>query len=114
MSTLNHSRIAAQFGHSGDYLQTLLADPRQTTASIAAIFGTTPAYLARVLAQPTLYRLPLNWVSEAVVGSAYPYLNSPFDGAIAQVYAGPSDPGFTYGPPVYAPDTPHPILSLND
>ena len=35
----------------------LLADPRQTTASIAAILSTTPVWFARALAkpEPTVY-----------------------------------------------------------
>jgi hypothetical protein len=114
MSSVNNVRIASAIGTiHPDQLQNLLADPRYTVAQVAAIAGTTPARLAQLLAEPVLSKRPRNWVSSAVVGTAYPY-SGEWAGAIAQVYAGPSDPGFTYGPPAYDSDTPHPIASTND
>ncbi|CAM5796332.1 hypothetical protein [Rhizobacter fulvus] len=114
MATLNSVRIASAIGTiHPDHLQTLLADSRYTAAQVAAIAGTTPGRLAQLFAEPVLTRQPLNWVSEAVVGTPYPYTGQ-FAGQLAQVYAGPGEPGFTWGAPVYVSDTTRPIASIND
>ena len=114
MTILNNVRIASTIGTiHPNQLQTLLADPRYTIAQIAVIASTTPARLMQLLAEPVLTKKPRNWAGSAVVGSAYPWSGEFFE-ALAQVYAGPSDPGFTWGAPAYDSDTPHPIASTND
>ena len=53
------AQVVAECGStvSAVFLDQLLADPRQTTESIAGIMGTTPAWFARALAkpEPTVY-----------------------------------------------------------
>ena len=114
MTILNNVRIASAIGTiHPDQLQTLLADPRYTIAQVAAIAGTTPARLMQLLAQPVLTSRPRNWTPTNSPGVS-PYCRPEFNGVAAIPYAGPGDPGFTWGAPVYSTDTPHPIASTND
>lgn len=113
MATLNIHRIAARYGHSGDYLQSLLADPRYTQAQVAAIMGTSPQAFAKALTEPALYRNPRNWTFGVAPGTLMPYAGE-FFGRVAQVYSGPAEPGLTWGAPLYDDDTPQPVPSRND
>lgn len=98
MATRKNILIAARFGHSGDYLQNLLADGRYTVAQIAGILGTTPQMLANLLAEPAPFPLlPRNWTPSPAAGAYFPYI-----GVVPIAYAGPSTPGYTYGAPLAA------------
>jgi hypothetical protein len=108
MTTLNIVRIAAAIGTiHPDELSNLLADSRYTQAEVAAIAGTTPSRLAALLAEPVLYRQPINWTPTATVGDVEGYPPH----RAAQVYAGPGIPGFTWGAPVYVSDARTAVLS---
>ena len=104
--------IAESFGQSGDTLAAWLADPRYTQAQVAYFLGTTPNHLARLLAQPgPPLPNPVNWTNRDT--GPCPYAGR-WQGIAPIPYAGPAEPGFTYGPPVYAADGHRPILSFND
>lgn len=123
MATRNNIRIAAAIGTIGpDHLQALLADGRYTQAQVAYIAGTTPARLAKLLAEPVPVPLmPLNWVAAPWAGGflrpadgrdrgpsyrpgydidgIWPLAAIPYTGLPP---AGDGVVGYTYGPPVHS------------
>jgi hypothetical protein len=95
MATRKNIAIAARFCRGGDELQSWLMGGRYSIAQIAGFLGTSPQVLNQLLAEPApLAQLPLNWTSDPGPGVYAPWI-----GVVPIPYAGPSTPGYTYGPP---------------